>query len=117
MNIIPVHAVLGSGNYWSAYGPRTDNLLYKVYNDFSGVFTDFNSGQLDITDWPIQPADLAGFINNPDSGAEKYNGGHKPCNNRFARLRAGHSIADNYQYLYVAVPWRCVKEGSVYQVH
>ena len=66
LNIIPVHAVLGSGNYWSAYGPRTDNLLYKVYNDFSGVFTDFNSGQLDITDWPIQPADLAGFINNPD---------------------------------------------------
>jgi hypothetical protein len=62
-----VHAVLSNGNnFWSAYGPQADNLLYKVYSDFNGVFTDFVSGQLDITDWPIQPGDLSGYVNNPD---------------------------------------------------
>src|SRR3989441_4153133 len=62
-----VHAVLSNGNnYWSAYGPNVDNLLYKVYNDFTGMFTDFTSGQLDYTDWPVQPGDLSSFISNPD---------------------------------------------------
>ena len=30
------------------------------------MFTDFVSGGLDISDWPIQPGDLSGFITNPD---------------------------------------------------
>ena len=62
-----VGAVLSNGNnYWSAYGPSVDNLVYKVYNDYNGMFTDFQNGQLDFTDWPVQPNDLASFINNPD---------------------------------------------------
>ena len=61
------HALVSNGtNYWSAYGPNTDNLLYTVYQDFANMFTAFNSGQLDITDWPIQPGDLANYIGNPD---------------------------------------------------
>lgn len=64
----PGHSVLSQSpiSYWSAFGPRVDNLLYKVYNDFTGMFSDFQAGQLDITDWPVQPADLSSFINNPD---------------------------------------------------
>ena len=62
-----VGAVLSNGsNYWSSYGPSVDNLVYKVYNDYTGMFTDFQNGQLDYTDWPVQPGDLASFINNPD---------------------------------------------------
>jgi hypothetical protein len=66
-NLPRVHAVLSNGNnYWSAFGPNVDNLLYKVYNDFTGMFADFTSGQLDYTDWPVQPGDLSSFISNPD---------------------------------------------------
>jgi hypothetical protein len=62
-----VHAVLSNGNnYWSAYGPSENQLLYKVYNDFTAMFTDFNTGGIDITDWPVQPGDLGNFIGNPD---------------------------------------------------
>ena len=62
-----VHAVLSNGNnYWSAYGPNANSLLYKVYNDFTAMFTDFNTGGIDITDWPVQPGDLGSFISNPD---------------------------------------------------
>ncbi|TMI47219.1 hypothetical protein E6H20_11090 [Candidatus Bathyarchaeota archaeon] len=33
-----VGAVLSNGNnYWSAYGPNVDNLVYKVYNDYNGL--------------------------------------------------------------------------------
>jgi len=53
-------------DYWAAYGPYTDNLLYKVYSDFKPMFTDFSSGQLDITDWAIQAGDMASFRGNPD---------------------------------------------------
>src|SRR6266581_3832501 len=30
------------------------------------MFTDFNTGGIDITDWPVQPGDLGSFISNPD---------------------------------------------------
>jgi ABC-type transport system substrate-binding protein len=61
------HAVSSNGNnYWSAYGPRVESLLYKVYADFTSMFTDFQAGGVDITDWPIQAGDLSTFVNNPD---------------------------------------------------
>src|SRR6267143_3725124 len=62
-----VRGVPSNGNnYWSAFGPRVDNLQYKVYSDFAGMFTDLQNGQLDYTDWPAQPGDLSSYINNPD---------------------------------------------------
>ncbi len=68
-NLPRAHASASNGNnYWSPFGPRVDNLLYKVYADFTAMFTDFNAGQLDITDWPIQAGDLAGFLTGPNSG-------------------------------------------------
>ena len=62
-----VHAVSSNGSgYWSAFGPRMDTLQYTVFSDFTSVFTAFQNGQIDITDFPISPADLSNFINNPD---------------------------------------------------
>lgn len=43
-----------------------DTLQYGVFSDFTGVFTAFQSGQVDITDFPVSPVDLSSFINNPD---------------------------------------------------
>src|SRR5713101_6548443 len=69
------HAVLSNGNnYWRAFGPSADNLLYKVYNDFTAMFTDFTAGGIDSTDWPVQPGDLASFIGNPDFFVTKAQG-------------------------------------------
>ncbi|HEX4920505.1 MAG TPA: hypothetical protein VFV92_07170, partial [Candidatus Bathyarchaeia archaeon] len=43
---------------WSAYGPQMSNMIITVYSDFTTMFNAFVTGQLDITDWPIQPANL-----------------------------------------------------------
>jgi hypothetical protein len=54
-----VRAVNQSGpTRWSAFGPQEQNLLITVYSDFSAMFTAFVNGQVDITDWPVQPANL-----------------------------------------------------------
>lgn len=52
--------------YWSPFGPRQDNALLIIYPAASTMWSDFFSGQLDMTDWPIQPKDLSNFSNNPD---------------------------------------------------
>lgn len=59
-------ATVNTPQYWSAFGPYTDNLLYKVYSDFGPMFSDFKAGQLDITDWAIQAGDLSSFESNND---------------------------------------------------
>jgi ABC-type transport system substrate-binding protein len=65
--IQPAHAFTQSGpSRWSAYGPQMNNLIISVYSDFTTMFNAFVSGQIDITDWPIQPANLGtgGFCDN-----------------------------------------------------
>jgi len=53
------HALTQSGpSRWAAYGPNSSNLIITVYTDFATMFNAFKLGQLDITDWPIQPANL-----------------------------------------------------------
>jgi ABC-type transport system substrate-binding protein len=37
----------------SAYGPRIDQLLCKIYPDGNSEFTAFQAGQVDIIDWPL----------------------------------------------------------------
>ncbi len=65
--ITNVRAVSQSGNTaWSAFGPYSKNLLISVYSDFQAMFNAFTSGQVDITDWPIQPGDLSSFCSNVD---------------------------------------------------
>ena len=43
---------------WSPFGPATQNLLITSYGDFPPMFSAFQSGQVDITDWPMERADL-----------------------------------------------------------
>jgi hypothetical protein len=63
----PAHAVLQSGvSRWAPYGPNMNNMIVTFYSDFQSMFNAFTTGQLDITDWPIQPSDLSSFRNNPD---------------------------------------------------
>src|SRR2546426_9605345 len=65
--ITSVRAVPQSGNTaWSPYGPSSRNLLISFYSDFHAMFNAFASGQIDITDSPVQPGDLQAFSNNPD---------------------------------------------------
>src|SRR5579864_69905 len=43
---------------WSPFGPQEQNLIITVYGDFQSMFNAFTTGQVDITDWPVQPANL-----------------------------------------------------------
>ena len=48
-----------SGNTrWSPFGPQEQSLIISVEGDFVTMFNAFTSGQLDITDWAIQPSNL-----------------------------------------------------------
>lgn len=51
---------------WSPFGPATPNLRIFDYSDFGTMFTAFLSGQVDITDWPVQAPDIPSICNNPD---------------------------------------------------
>src|SRR3989442_598151 len=66
---IPVHAATQDVTRltnWSPFGPATPNLIIHDYSDFSTMFSAFQSGQVDITDWPIQPPSITSFCTNPD---------------------------------------------------
>ncbi len=71
-NVPRANAATQSGlSRWSAYGPNMSNMIISVYSSFSSMFNAFTTGQLDLTDWPIQPANLGagGFCDssvNPD---------------------------------------------------
>ncbi|MBO0887900.1 hypothetical protein J2P12_02240 [Candidatus Bathyarchaeota archaeon] len=54
-----VFAVDQVGNTrWSPFGPQEQNLIIDVRGEFNAMFTAFTTGALDITDWPIQTANL-----------------------------------------------------------
>src|SRR2546427_5559213 len=50
---------------WSPFGPQESTLIYYAQSDPSTMFNAFQSGQLDITDWPIPPSNLP-ISTNPD---------------------------------------------------
>src|SRR5712664_2975442 len=52
--------------HWSPFGPATPNMVITDYSDFTTMFTAFQAGQIDITDWPIQAPDVTSFCSNPD---------------------------------------------------
>src|SRR5260370_5863783 len=61
------HAINQSGTTpWSPFGPSSSSLIFTVYSDFSTMFTNFQSGQIDITDWPMFPSDVSSLCANPD---------------------------------------------------
>lgn len=51
---------------WSPFGPREQNLVITVYGDFQTMFNAFASGNIDITDWPLEPTSMS-LCSNPDS--------------------------------------------------
>jgi len=62
-----VHGVTQAGpTTWSPFGPRMTTMLITSYADFNTMFTNFQSGQVDITDWPVPPGLLASYGSNPD---------------------------------------------------
>jgi len=54
-----VYGAQQSGNTrWSPFGPQEQNLIITVEGDFTAMFNDFVAGKIDLTDWPVQPANL-----------------------------------------------------------
>src|SRR5579864_913733 len=50
--------VQSSPTRWSPFGPQEQNMIITVYGDYGSMFNAFTAGQVDITDWPVQPANL-----------------------------------------------------------
>ena len=67
LQVLPVTRVYASHptDLWRPYGPYMDNVLVTVYSDEIAEFNDFASGNLDLTDWPVFPADEPVFGSNP----------------------------------------------------
>jgi len=59
--ILPrVYGSSQSGNTrWSPFGPQEQSLIITVYGDFQAMFNAFTLGQIDITDWPLEPMNLS----------------------------------------------------------
>lgn len=64
---VQVHAITSTQTTsWSPFGPATPNLVIHDYSDFATMFGAFKSGQIDVSDWPIQFPDLGTLCNNAD---------------------------------------------------
>jgi len=72
--------------------------LYKVYSDFQPMFSDFTSGQLDITDWAIQAGDMASFRANSDFFVSSSQG-------EFGIFELEFNHGDPL----LTVPWQCAR--------
>ena len=60
------HAVDQTGpTLWSPFGPYVGRTVITVY-DFPAMFDAFVRGEVDLTDWPVEPSDEAAFSANPD---------------------------------------------------
>ena len=53
-------------NVWAPYGPRVNSLQLNYYTNENTEFNDFETGHLDITDWPQAPTAYAAYDGNPD---------------------------------------------------
>src|SRR5437867_1629339 len=61
-----VRAVNQSGpTRYSPFGPFTQQLIIHYYSDFDVMFSNFASGQIDVSDWPLQSStDISNFCGN-----------------------------------------------------
>ena len=52
---------------WQPFGSYADRVLITVYADFQAMFTAFEAGEVDLTDWPIESlSQQAAYSANPD---------------------------------------------------
>jgi len=51
---------------WSPFGPRLSTMLITSYADFNTMFTNFQSGEIDMTDWPVPPSMISSLCSNSD---------------------------------------------------
>ena len=63
-----VRAINQSGpTRFSAYGPFTQQLIMHFYSDFDVMFSHFQLGEIDVSDWPLQSSsDITTFCGNAD---------------------------------------------------
>src|SRR3989454_92513 len=66
VNANPGGSVDSTTNLWAPYGPRATNLQFIYYSSETSEFTDFENGQLDLTDWPVPKAKFNSYDTNPD---------------------------------------------------
>jgi hypothetical protein len=60
VSIKSVHAVTQSApTLFQPFGPFSNSTIFTDYGDFTPMFTAFESGQVDLTDWPIFKSALA----------------------------------------------------------
>jgi ABC-type transport system substrate-binding protein len=51
----------GEDGNWELYGPHVAGIIIKVYADTTTEWTDMNAGNLDLEDWPLDPAWVTTF--------------------------------------------------------
>ncbi len=66
--LTPARAVNQSGpTLWQPFGPYANRVLITVYADFAAMFTAFENGQIDLTDWQVEsPVTQQTYGLNPD---------------------------------------------------
>jgi hypothetical protein len=65
-NATPGLQVTDPGNVWSSQGPYVKHLLLDYYQSSTAEFTDFTTGQLDLTDGLQPQSNYATYDSNPD---------------------------------------------------
>ena len=56
----------GNPTKWTPYGAFADRKIITVYADFEVLFGAFENGEVDLTDWPVDPNKFASYGGNPD---------------------------------------------------
>ncbi len=52
---------------WQPFGPYASRVVITVYSDFAAMFTAFENGEVDLTDWQVEiPTTQATYGANPD---------------------------------------------------
>ncbi len=65
VSIAPVRAT-HTTDQWRPYGPHVNQVLVKVYADETAEFNDFETGELDLTDWQVPATREELYATNPD---------------------------------------------------
>lgn len=56
----------GETDYYEQFGPRVDDIIFKVAGTLSQEATDLETGQIDLMDWVVPSAKMATWLADPD---------------------------------------------------